>query len=87
MADEIQAKIQNDTPIWGAARIAREVGLDRAQAYHLLSRGLLPARRVGRRWVTTRDRLRQALTGDRGSDDVRNSRSSSQSTLAPANGI
>lgn len=64
MADENQAKIQDDTPIWGASAIARAAGLpDRAAAYHLLERGLLPARRVGRRWVTTRARLRRALTG------------------------
>jgi hypothetical protein len=54
--------IQDDTPIWGAGAIAREIGLDRAATYHLLSRNLLPARRVGRRWVSSRTRLRQALT-------------------------
>ena len=69
MAADEQAttKIQDDNrPIWGANAIAREAGLpDRAAAYHLLERGLLPAPRVGRRWVTTRTRLRQALTGER----------------------
>jgi hypothetical protein len=56
--------IQDDTPIWGADRIAREIGLDRQATYHLLSRGLLllPAKRIGRRWVSSRTRLRQALT-------------------------
>jgi hypothetical protein len=58
MADEIQAK--NDV-IWGAREIGREVGLDRGAAYHLLNRGLLPARRVGRKWVASRDQLRRAL--------------------------
>jgi hypothetical protein len=52
--------IQDDTPIWGADRIAREIGLDRQATYHLLSRGLLPAKRIGR--VSSRTRLRQALT-------------------------
>jgi hypothetical protein len=57
---------QNDVIIWGASAIAREAGLpDRAAAYHLLERGLLPARRLGRRWVTTRNQLRRALTGGR----------------------
>jgi hypothetical protein len=71
MAADEQAttKIHDDTPIWGASAIAREAGLpDRAAAYHLLERGLLPARRVGRRWVTTRTRLRQALAPERGGD-------------------
>jgi len=71
MAADEQAttKVHDDTPIWGASAIAREAGLpDRAAAYHLLERGLLPARRVGRRWVTTRTRLRQALTGERASE-------------------
>jgi hypothetical protein len=64
MAADEQAttKIHDDTPIWGADRIAREIGLDRQATYHLLSRGLLPAKRVGRRWVSSRTRLRQALT-------------------------
>jgi hypothetical protein len=67
MADE--TKTQNIDILWGAAAIAREAGLpDRAAAYHLLERGLLPARRVGRRWVTTRTRLRQALTDERGGE-------------------
>jgi hypothetical protein len=63
MADQSQAKIQNDV-VWGAREIGREVGLDRGAAYHLLSRGLLPAKRVGRKWVASRDQLRRALTGD-----------------------
>jgi hypothetical protein len=65
MVDETQAKIQDDTPIWGAARIAAEVGLDRSSVYHLLGRGLLPARRIGRRWVSTPGQLRRALVGER----------------------
>jgi hypothetical protein len=63
MADQNQAKIQDDI-IWTAARIAREVGLDRGAAYRLLSHGLLPAKRVGRKWVASRDQLRRALTGE-----------------------
>jgi hypothetical protein len=43
---------------------AREVGLDRGAVYHLLSHGLLPGRRIGRRWVASRDQLRRALTGE-----------------------
>jgi hypothetical protein len=66
MADPTQAKIHPNDIIRGA--IGREIGLDRAATYHLLERGLLPARRIGRRWVTTRTQLRQALTGERASE-------------------
>jgi hypothetical protein len=69
MADEA-SKIQSDTPVWGAANIGREIGLDRDQTYHLLSRNLLPARRLGRRWVSTVNQLRGVLTagGNRGGE-------------------
>jgi len=53
--------IQDDRPIWGAGAIGREIGLDRGQTYHLLNRGLLPARQIGRRWVSTPSQLRRAL--------------------------
>jgi hypothetical protein len=63
MADE-----KNDI-IWGASAIAREAGLpDRNAAYHLLEAGHLPATKGGRRWVASRDRLRQALAPERGGD-------------------
>ena len=62
MADEIQPKItRDDVPIWGAGAIGREIGLDRGQTYHLLSRGHLPGRKIGRRWVSTPGQLRRAL--------------------------
>ena len=65
MADETPAKIQPTDVVWGAASIAREIGLDRQSTYHLLSRRLIPAQRIGRRWVASRARLRQTLTGER----------------------
>jgi hypothetical protein len=68
MADETRQTKQDDTIIWGADRIGREIGLDRAATYHLLARNLLPARRIGRRWVSSRTRLRLALTGERGGE-------------------
>jgi hypothetical protein len=60
MSDQIQPKNQSDV-VWGAREIGREVGLDRGAAYHLLSRGLLPAKRLGRKWVSSRSLLRQAV--------------------------
>jgi hypothetical protein len=66
MADPEAKSIHTDDIIWGASAIARELGLrDRGAAYHLLEAGHLPARKIGRQWVASRDRLRRALTGDR----------------------
>jgi hypothetical protein len=66
MADETQPikTIQNDRPVWGATAIGREIGLDRGQTYHLLNEGHLPARKLGRRWVSTSGQLRRALGAD-----------------------
>jgi hypothetical protein len=53
---------QNDVIIWGASAIARAAGLpDRASAYNLLAHGHLPARRVGRKWVSTVGQIRRAI--------------------------
>jgi hypothetical protein len=50
MPDNTEPKIiQDDNPIWGASAIGREIGLDRGAAYHLVERGLLPARHIGRK--------------------------------------
>jgi len=57
----------NDKPIWGATAIAQAAGLpNRAAAYPLLERGVLPARKLGRKWVSTPSQIRGAVTGDRG---------------------
>lgn len=63
MAQQNDNPQQNDdTPIWGGAEIARAAGLaDRAQVYPLLNSGVLPGRKVGRRWVSTPSQLRAAL--------------------------
>jgi hypothetical protein len=40
-------------PIWGARAIGDYLGLTERQAFHLLEQGLLPGRKVGRRWAST----------------------------------
>jgi|GraSoiStandDraft_4_1057263.scaffolds.fasta_scaffold2115641_2 hypothetical protein len=50
--------------IWGAAAIARAIGQTERATYHLLANELLPAKRVGGRWVASRRKLLAALTGD-----------------------
>ena len=54
-----------DVPIWGASEIAREIGLDGIAAYHLLNKGLLPAIKIGRKWVSSRGSVACALVGER----------------------
>ncbi len=44
--------------IWGAERIAEELGLKPRQAFYMLENGQLPARKVGGRWVAERAKLR-----------------------------
>jgi hypothetical protein len=45
--------------LWGVARIAKEIGRNPRQAYHLLESGGLPARKVGGRWCASRTGLRR----------------------------
>jgi hypothetical protein len=53
--------------LWGAAAIAAVIGRSpRATFYMLESGGLLPARKVGGRWVASRRKLLNALAGDGG---------------------
>lgn len=61
----------DDTPVWGAAAIAREAGLANVrQAFYLLEQGVIPAKKIkgkksegnrGGRWVSTRRAIRRAL--------------------------
>jgi hypothetical protein len=54
--------------LWGAAAIAAEAGIfdddgkpDEKRTYYLLENQLIPARKVGRIWVSSRSRIRRAL--------------------------
>lgn len=46
-------------PIWGAKNIAERIGITERAAFNMLSRGQLPAKRVGGRWVAHIDELDQ----------------------------
>jgi hypothetical protein len=52
-----------DTPIWGAAVIAAEIGKTETQTNYLLLKRGIDADKVGRLWVTTRRRLRNQFGG------------------------
>ena len=46
-----------DKILWQAPAIAAYVGRDIRTVYALLQRGELPAVKIGRRWMTTEERL------------------------------
>jgi hypothetical protein len=50
-----------DEPIWGARAIGEVIGRSEKSTYWLLDKGVLPATRVGKAWVSTRRRLRAAI--------------------------
>lgn len=60
-----------DTPtesspfIWGARDIAKAIGKTERATFHMLERGVIPARRVGARWVADRAALLGFLSGER----------------------
>ncbi len=58
----------DDVPLWGAAAIGRAAGLitddgsvDLRKTFRLLELRLLPARKLGKTWVTTPRQLRAAF--------------------------
>jgi hypothetical protein len=58
------SQIDNDAPVWGAEAIGEVIGKPARAAFHLLENGLLPAKKIGNRWVSSRKRLLAAVTGD-----------------------
>lgn len=62
MADMAAEKAPLDL-IWGADAIAIELGRTRRATFHLLENGEIPAKKVGGRWVASRDALRKHFEG------------------------
>ena len=50
--------------IWGAAAIAAALGITERACFHMLESGVLPARKVGARWVVSRRKLLQHFEGE-----------------------
>jgi hypothetical protein len=48
----------NDDLIWGCPAIAAEILKSVRQTYYLLEHGLIPARKIGSRWIASRAELR-----------------------------
>ncbi len=57
-----EASLASDL-VWGVQAIAREIGRNPRQTFHLLENGKLPAGKVGGRWCASRAGLRQFFAG------------------------
>ena len=55
---------ESDTLVWGAEQIGQVIGRPARAAFHLLEQGLLPAKKIGGRWVASRRKLIEALIGE-----------------------
>ncbi|RWA62119.1 DNA-binding protein [Mesorhizobium sp.] len=51
-------------PVWGAKAIGKEIGLTERQAYHMLEKGLLPAKKLGDKWVADARQLHAVISGE-----------------------
>jgi excisionase family DNA binding protein len=57
--EKMKDKVPDLGLVWGADAIAQALGVSRRQAFHLLEKGLIPARKVGAKWCTQREDLRR----------------------------
>ena len=57
------SEIESPDIVWGAAAIATVIRRSRRQAFYLLESGALPGRKLGGRWVASRQKLLDALIG------------------------
>jgi hypothetical protein len=57
-----------DEVLWGARAIGKAVNRSQRQAFELLEKRILPGRKVGKLWVSTKRQLLTALQG--ASDDA-----------------
>ena len=60
----VEGENGNPDVLWGAQAIAAAINKSERSAFHLLERGLLPARKVGKIWVASRRKLLADLTGE-----------------------
>lgn len=60
----MQPDAQNLDLIWGAAAIAQAIGKTTRATFHLLERGVIPARKIGNQWVASRNKLIEHFEGE-----------------------
>lgn len=61
--DTIPESVDLDTPVWGAAAIARVINRSERATFHALEKRLLPAEKVGKIWVSTPRKLLSRILG------------------------
>jgi broad specificity phosphatase PhoE len=54
--------------LWGAKQIGRYIGKSDRATVHLLEKGRLPARKVGKAWTSTKKELEAIFTSTRDND-------------------
>ena len=59
--DPDQSRTLARTDVLSTSEVAALLGIPRSTVHELARRGDLPARRVGRRWLFTRDRIAAAI--------------------------
>jgi hypothetical protein len=57
----VAATVQNLKLIWGAKKIGEVIGRNTRETFAMLEKGYLPAKKVGRLWVSEEDALRKTL--------------------------
>jgi hypothetical protein len=50
-------------PVWGAEGIGKVLGTSRRRTFYLLENNLVPARKIGKSWVSTTAELESFLLG------------------------
>ena len=53
-----------DDVIWGASNIGKFLNCNARRAFYLLEKGLIPGRKIGDLWVSTKPELRAAVRGE-----------------------
>jgi hypothetical protein len=58
--------VENETSdlVWGAEAIGAVIQRNQRQTFYLLEAGRLPARKIGKLWCASRERLLRAVIGD-----------------------
>jgi len=59
----MQKETERVEPVWGAVDIGDVIGTSPRKTFYLLEKGILPARKVGAIWQSTRGELRDFLLG------------------------
>lgn len=57
-------ELEKSRPVWGARAIGKEIGRTERQVFHMLEKGLLPARKVGDVWVADANALHALIKGE-----------------------